>query len=372
MSGYKEIVRPMTELVDSEKGHISARTLLHYAERVPGSLDLLNLLMTGGGRFDDPRLQQFLFGKRVRGVAMVGAGWDKNADAVEGEYQLGFCGTEIGTVTPWMQDGNPQPRQFRSRHPVTGEWAIINRLGFNGEGMYSVARKLRRYQNSQALIGASVGKNKEVPDQYAPVMHAAVVDYLYELADYFALNVSSPNTPGLRALQGKELLRDNVRAVNRAMDAKGRRKSRLIKIAPDLELSAVDDVIQVALDEDFDGIIAANTTVNTDIKAEYGGSWGGKPDGGLSGDDPKFRAMSTRILRHIHRNAPELILIGSGGVKDGPTALEKIQAGATLVQSVGGIWSEGPFLGRNIHIWLADYMSREGVKNISELVGTAA
>lgn len=367
MAGYKEIVRPGVSLVDSEWGHISARRLLQRAQAIPGSLELFNLVLTGGGRFDDPRLHQSLFGKEIRGAVIVGAGWDKNGDAVEGLYQLGFAGVEVGTVTPWPQDGNPQPRQFRV---INREGTVtINRLGFNGEGMYAVGRKLRKYRNSQALIGGSVGKNKEVPDKYAPAMHAAAANYLYNLVDYIALNVSSPNTPGLRALQGKELLRDNAQAINQVMDAKGKRKPRLVKIAPDLEFSAVDDVIEVINDEGFDGIIAANTTINPQVKAKYGGSWGGKPDGGLAGDDPDFRKMSTDIIRHIRRADNKIVILGVGGVKDGPTALEKIQAGATRVQVVSGIWSEGPFVARNIDRWLVNYMMREGVGNISELVG---
>ena len=218
-------------------------------------------------------------------------------------------------------------------------------------------------------IGISLGKNKEVSAQDAPEAHALVTECLYDYAAYFAINVSSPNTPGLRALQDKGPLTDIVQAVNATMDSRGGRKPLFVKIAPELSTEAVNDVISVVLEHGLTGIIATNTTISEELKAGYGERWRHEA-GGLSGDDSGYRAMATAKVAHIYRETQgRIVIIGCGGVKDAATALEKIKAGATLVQVVTGIRGEGTTLPGRINRGLAAYMEKEGVRHITELVG---
>ncbi len=228
---------------------------------------------------------------------------------------------------------------------------------------------MHEYKGTGIPVGISLGKNREVPAKDAPQAHAVVAERLYEHAAYFAINVSSPNTPGLRALQDKGPLADIVQAVNAVMESMGGRKPLFVKIAPELSLEAVDDVIGVVLDHGLSGIIATNTTTDPEIKAIYGERWRTQ-DGGVSGDDPTFRAMATAKVAHIYRTTKGTItIIGVGGVKDAPTALEKIKAGATVVQVVTGIRGEGTTVAGRINRGIAAYMENEGVHTIRELVG---
>ncbi len=216
-------------------------------------------------------------------------------------------------------------------------------------------------------IGISVGKNKEVPAADAPQAHATVAERMYERGAYFAMNVSSPNTPGLRALQDKKPLTDIVQAVNGTMDRMGGRKPVFVKIAPELLAGAIDDVIEVVLENGLTGIIATNTTINPDLKAKYGEHWRNEA-GGLSGDDPDYRRMATEQVAHIYRQTQGKIeIIGVGGVKDAQTALEKMKAGAKVVQVVTGIRGEGTALPGRINRGLVEFLEKEGVKNIHEL-----
>ena len=246
----------------------------------------------------------------------------------------------------------------------------LNRLGFNSPGMEAVAHNLERYRGSGIPIGISLGKNKEVSVQDAPEAHAMVTEKLYEHAAYFAINVSSPNTPGLRALQDKKPLTDIVQAVNGAMDRMGGRKPLFVKIAPELSTEAVDDVIRVVLDNNLTGIIATNTTTNQDIKAKYGERWRNEA-GGVSGNDADYRKMATEKIAYIYRETQgRMEIIGVGGVNNAQTALEKIKAGAKIVQVVTGIRGEGTALPGRINRGIVDFMKKEGVNNIYELVGT--
>ncbi len=235
--------------------------------------------------------------------------------------------------------------------------------------MEVVAHNLERYKGSGIPIGISLGKNKAVDAKDAPAAHALVARRLYADAAYFAINVSSPNTPGLRELQGKAPLTEIVQAVNAAMDEMGGRKPLFVKIDPELTDEAVDGVIQVVVDNHLAGIIATNSTINQDIKAKYGEKWRNEA-GGLSGDDADFRAMATAKVAHIYRETRGSIdIIGVGGVKDAQTALEKIKAGAKAIQVVTGIRGEGTTLPGRINRGIVDYMEKVGVKTIGELVG---
>lgn len=359
---YKGPINFAIKRVDSERGHVMTRELLHLSETNPLTLKILEQFSYGRKRFSDPRLNVVVGGVTFDNPVLVGAGWDKAGRAVRALHRLGFAGVEVGSVLENPQAGNDKPRQFVKERGVA-----LNRLGFNSPGMEVVKENLKRYWSDEIPIGISIGNNKEVPAENAPIAHGFVAYYLYDQADYFVINVSSPNTPGLRELQDKGPLTDIVRAVNHAMDVRGTRKPLFVKIAPDLTNEAVDDVIEVVIDNELTGIIATNTTTSPEIKAKHG--WGSEA-GGLSGDDPDFRRMATEKVRHIYKEAGDrLTIIGIGGIKDAPTALDKISAGARMIQVVTGIRGEGPTVAGRITRGLVDFMEREGIKNIGDLVG---
>ncbi|KKR81100.1 MAG: Dihydroorotate dehydrogenase [Candidatus Daviesbacteria bacterium GW2011_GWA1_41_61] len=372
---YKEVVGPALDfldrhgILDSEDAHNLVKSGLHVAESHPLTLALLERFFAYRGiRFTDPRLKVCVGGLELESPVMVGAGWDKEGKCVRGLWQLGASTVTVGTVPEHPQYGNPRKRQF-----ILAPGVALNRLGFNSPGMMAVDRNLERYQGSGIPIGVSLGKNKDVPVEDTSRAHAVVAKQLYHHAAYFEINVSSPNTPGLRQLQNKGPLTDIVQAVNQTMDEMGGRKPLAIKVVPDLTFQAVDDVIQVAIDNHVPIIIAANTTVNTDIKAKYGERWRSEA-GGLSGDDPDFRRMSDRIIAHIFRQAgQQLDIIGVGGIKDDWTAMEKIMVGAKAVQVVTGLRGEGLSLPGSITRGLVNWINlRRDVKTINDFVGVSA
>ncbi|MDQ3856614.1 MAG: quinone-dependent dihydroorotate dehydrogenase [Chloroflexota bacterium] len=361
---YKAAVSPLLDRLDSETWHERARHALHYAEHSRGLLRLLEHLASPGGRFVDRRLAVELDGIQLENPVLVGAGWDKSGIAVRGLYALGFSGVEVGSVLEAAQPGNPGPRQW-----MVAPGVALNRLGFNSPGVEAVARNLERYRGTGIPIGISLGKNRSVPPSAAPEAHAAVASRLYDYAAYFAINVSSPNTPGLRALQDKRPLGEIVAAVNEAMDARDDRKPVFVKVAPELSDHAILDVIEVVADHGLSGIIATNSTDDPELKARYGERWRHEP-GGLSGDDRRYRALSTAKVARIYAETRGRIqIIGVGGVKDAPTALEKLQAGATAVQVVTAIRGEGIAVASRINRGLAAWLDREGVGCLSEVVG---
>ncbi len=361
---YKEIIDPILMKLNSEAWHTRAREALHLAEATPMTLKLLELFADRHQRFADERLHICSCGIEFENPVIVGAGWDKAGRAIRALYTLGFAGVEVGTVVAHPQEGNPKPRQFMLAPGVT-----LNRLGFNSPGMQAVAQNLARYKASGIPIGISLGKNRDVEAKDAPLAHALVAEKLYAHATYFAINVSSPNTPGLRALQDKGPLTDIVQAVNETMERLGGRKPLLVKIAPELSPEAVNDVIEVVLDNGLSGIIATNTTISPEIKAAYGERWRNEA-GGVSGDDPAYRAMATEKIAHIYRETQgKIAIMGVGGVKDAASALEKIRAGAQIVQVVTGIRGEGTAIAGKINRGIVAYMEREGVKSIKELIG---
>ena len=364
---YKKFVSPILDRFgpeSSESMHVAAREALHLAEKSYVGLRAIEIIACGGERFVDPRLEIVFADIEFENPLIVGAGWDKAGRAVRGLVAMGFAGVEVGSVLEYPQDGNPKPRQF-----MIDDGVCINRLGFNSPGMTVVWDNLCRYIESTIPIGISVGINKDVSQEEAPSAHARVVLSLYGHASYFVANVSSPNTPGLQKLQAREPLIDIVQAMQAKMDECGGRKPLFVKISPDLTPTAVDDVIRVVMDNGLAGIIASNTTINSDIKAAHGKRWANKA-GGLSGDDAEFRKMSTEQIKHIYRETGgELAIIGVGGVKDAITAREKIEAGASAIQVVTAIRGEGPRVATKILHGLVWYMEKEGIMNISELVG---
>jgi dihydroorotate dehydrogenase len=357
MDTYVNPFNPPDDDLQPEDRIQRSRAELRAAEDDPA---LLSRLTGGMDRVDDPRLHTTVAGITLENPLIAAAGWDKFGDAVKGLHLLGFAAVEVGTVSAEPQDGNPQPRHF-----LPGPGVMLNRYGFNTPGMDVIADKLERYRGGDTPMGISLGKNKHVPDDQAPEAYARVARRMLPYAAWFAINVSSPNTPGLRGLQDKGPLTEIVKAVRAVSDT----VPVFVKIAPDMTLSAVDDVIHVVVDADLAGIIAVNTTSNGDIKAAYGEHWR-EEMGGLSGDNAEYRRMATEMIRHIRTQAgPKMAIMGAGGVKDTDTAIEKLRAGANCLQVMTAIQTVGPRLPALINRGLLDYMEENGVTNISELVG---
>jgi len=311
----------------------------------------------------DPALAQSLWGLEFPNPIGLAAGFDKDSQAFSGLLALGFGFVEVGTVTPRPQPGNPRPRLFRLRQDA----ALINRLGFNNQGADAAVRRLERRDRAKGIVGVNIGQNKDAAEPLAD--YAAGARRLGPLADYVVINVSSPNTPGLRGLQEKGPLTELIAGVRGAWadlppDAV---PPLLIKIAPDLDERAVDDICSVALAGGVQGLIVSNTTVSRPPSLVSGHA---QETGGLSGA-PLFD-MSTRLLGDVHRRTGgRLPLIGVGGVRDGATAYAKIKAGASLVQLYTAFTYEGPGLIYRIGVDLAARLRADGFSSIGAAVGSA-
>lgn len=359
MEFYRGVVSPILDRLPSEEMHVLARDTLDLAEKIPGGVKMLEQFAYGRQRFSDERLRTIVGGVKFDNPVMVGAGWDKKGVAVQALWTLGFSGVEVGSVLRDPQPGKPKPRQFY--HP---RGTALNRLGFNSSGMDAVYDNVQRYYSLGIPYGISLGQNKEVESKDAPAAHAVVARRFMNNAYWFTINVSSPNTPGLRELQDKGPLTDIVQAVKESTLS---RQPIFVKIAPDLTYGAIDDVIEVVVDNHLAGIIATNTTVDESLKARYG--WRGEA-GGLSGNDPDYRDRVTQIIAHIYRQAGDkLDIIGIGGVNSWLTAIEKIGAGAKAVQVVTAIREVGTTLPGRINRGLVEIMEIDGAKSISEYIG---
>ena len=296
---------------------------------------------------------------------MVGAGWDKKGRSVDGLYALGFSGTEVGSVLVHPQAGNPKPRLFIDKSTKS---VGLNRLGFNSDGMEAVAQNLSD-QHRDGITGISLGKNKLTPDEDAPWAHAAVAARLYDFADYFVINVASPNTPGLRALlENRESLTNIITAVQEAIETKGD-KPLFVKTTVDLALEDLDEVLAVCIELGVNGIIDTNTTVEKSIKERYG--LAGQM-GGVSGNDDEFRTKATERMRYITRQTrgSGLQRIGVGGINDSDSALERMRAGAQVVQVVTAIRQHKARIARSINLGILERMDRDGVSQIGDYIDT--
>jgi dihydroorotate dehydrogenase len=309
----------------------------------------------------DPRLAIDLFGLHFPNPLGLAAGFDKDAEAPDTMARFGFGFVECGTVTPRPQSGNPRPRLFR----LEEDGAVINRMGFNNRGMAAAARNLARRRSGNrggGIVGINIGANKDSTDRIADYLQAFAV--LAPLADYVAVNVSSPNTPGLRGLQDREAL---TRLLGTLAEARARTKSvpLLLKIAPDLDPPALDDIAQAALAARIDGLIISNTTVaRPALKSSQA-----REAGGLSGA-PLF-APSTAILKAMRaRLGARLVLIGVGGISSGAEAYAKVRAGASLLQLYTGLVYRGPGLVARINRELAECLSRDGFARLADAVGS--
>ncbi len=333
------ILRPLLFSLPPETAH---RRMVGLLRTLSGTLlgrSFLRTLFAGDDHGGGRELSGIEFPDRV-GLA---AGFDKNAEAVRAMEALGFGFMEVGTVTPLPQKGNPPPRIFRLRE----DRALINRLGFNNDGVEKVADRLRRVKERRIVVGGNIGKNKDTPNERAVADYEACFRTLFDLVDYFVVNVSSPNTPGLRGLQEKGALRpilDRLQGMDIQMAAP---KPLFIKIAPDLDAPALDGVIDTALESGVAGIVATNTTQDRPALKTSQDRLERIGDGGLSGAPLADR--STGMIRYIEeRSGGALPVIGVGGIDSPERAREKVRAGADLIQLYTGFIYEGPCLIRRI------------------------
>ncbi|MBZ9627968.1 quinone-dependent dihydroorotate dehydrogenase [Psychroflexus sp. CAK1W] len=339
---YKQILRPLLFQFDPEAVHHFSFSSLKLAHRFPGVSQLLRKMFT----FEDKRLEREVFGLKFKNPVGLAAGFDKNAELYKELSNLGFGFIEIGTVTPKAQAGNPKKRLFRLKE----DSAIINRMGFNNEGVDEAVKRLKK--NTNVLIGGNIGKNKITPNEEAVNDYDYNFEALFDYVDYFVVNVSSPNTPNLRALQDKEPLTRLLSHLQNKNQKKSKPKPVLLKIAPDLTDSQLLDIIEIVDDTKIAGVIATNTTISREGLT----SENKEETGGLSGKP--LTKSSTKVIRFLSEKSNKAFpIIGVGGIMTPEDALEKLEAGASLVQLYTGFVYEGPGLVKAINQAILDKMS---------------
>jgi dihydroorotate dehydrogenase len=341
---FYPMLRPLVFAMDAERAH---RMTIAALKLLPGR----------SGPVADSRLETEVAGLRFPNPVGLAAGFDKNAEVYRQILELGFGSAEVGTITPRPQEGNPKPRLFR----LAEDRAVINRMGFNNEGLDAAAKRLAGRRRGRGIVGVNVGANKDSADRIAD--YAAGVRAMAPLADYLTINISSPNTPGLRALQDRAALDELLAAVFEARGPEG--PPLFLKVAPDLERADIDDIAQVALARRLDALIVSNTTISRpELRSRYAGE-----AGGLSGAPLKELALER--LRDFRRaTGGAMPLVAAGGIENGVDAFARIRAGASLVQLYSGLVYQGPVLARAIASELKGLLRRQGFANVAEAVGT--
>lgn len=340
---YKRLVLPLLFRFDAEAVHHFATSALKLILSVPGMRGLARSLYT----VNDPRLRRTVFGIDFPNPVGMAAGFDKNAELVPELNALGFGFIEIGTVTPRPQPGNPQPRLFR----LKADGGLINRMGFNNKGAGPAAGRLRN-RPAGLIVGGNIGKNKDTPNENALDDYLISFRELFDVVDYFVVNVSSPNTPGLRDLQEREPLTRLLQALqgeNQTIATRSRvsPKPILLKIAPDLTNSQLDDIIAIVVETRIAGVIATNTTISREGLHTPANTVAEMGAGGVSGRPVRERA--TEVIRYLHQQSGGAFpIIGVGGIFTAQDALEKLRAGASLVQVYTGFIYEGPGMAKRI------------------------
>ncbi|NER12229.1 quinone-dependent dihydroorotate dehydrogenase [Leptobacterium flavescens] len=333
---YKFLIRPIFFLFDPEAIHHFTFSLIRFLFKIPG----LSLIFKKTYTVEDKRLERELFGLKFRNPVGLAAGFDKDAKLFNELSSFGFGFVEIGTLTPKPQPGNPKQRLFR----LKADQAIINRMGFNNGGVEEAAIRLKK--NKGVLIGGNIGKNKVTANEDAVKDYELCFDALFDLVDYFVVNVSSPNTPNLRELQDKEPLTELLLSLQKRNNTKEHPKPILLKIAPDLSEEQLTDIIDIVSETKIAGVIATNTTISREgldspcyLAAEQGGL-SGKP----------LTTRSTEVIRFLAEKSNKAFpIIGVGGIHSAQDALEKLEAGADLVQIYTGFIYEGPALIKSIN-----------------------
>ncbi len=336
---YKTIVRPLLFKFYAEDVHSFVRICLRWFFYLPGAHWLAKQIFV----INDTRLEREVFGLKFSNPVGIAAGFDKNANMFNELSELGFGHIEIGTVTPKAQAGNPKPRLFR----LPKDKALINRMGFNNDGISAAVENLKK-RKTKAVIGANLGKNTLTPNEKALDDYVAVFDGLYDYADYFVVNVSCPNISDLHELQDQEYLEAILDAVMTKNRAKPKMKPVLLKVSPDLNLRQLDEVISVVYKTGIHGLIATNTSIRRDGLKTDKEKLQKIANGGLSGKPIGNR--STQIIKYLNEKSNgEIPIIAVGGIFTAEDALEKLYAGASLVQVYTGFIYEGPFLAKRIN-----------------------
>lgn len=336
---YKLLIRPVLFLFDPEKVHHFTFNILRIKGSIPGFKSLVSLLFS----YKNPKLERTLFGITFKNPVGLAAGFDKDAKLIDELSTFGFGFIEIGTLTPKAQPGNEKPRLFR----LPQDQAIINRMGFNNGGVAEAVERLKK-RSSSVIVGGNIGKNKITPNENAFDDYAKCFEALYEHVDYFVINVSSPNTPGLRELQEKEPLRKLLSYVKSLSKAKPTPKPILLKIAPDLTTSQLDDVIEILKETQTDGIIATNTTISRDGLITSSETVQKIGAGGLSGKPLTKR--STEVISYLRKQlGAGYPIIAVGGIMSPQDAIDKLNAGADLIQLYTGFIYEGPSIVKRIN-----------------------
>ena len=332
---YKTILKPLLFNVDPERAHHLTVSLFRTALKVPFAASIFNGLYG----FQSPKLERKVFGLKFKNPVGLAAGFDKDGKYHKEMSKLGFGFIEIGTVTPLPQGGNPQPRLFRLKQ----DEALINRMGFNNDGVDAMVERLKSHRPKDVVLGGNIGKNKVTPNEKAIDDYVICFNKLHDYVDYFVVNVSSPNTPGLRDLQDKEPLTKILSKLMSLNMEKANRKPILLKIAPDLTDSQLDDIIDIVADTKIDGVVATNTTIDRSGLTTPTSAVEQIGNGGLSGRPLQKRA--TEVIKYLHvKSNGAFPIIGVGGIDSAKAAQEKIEAGASLVQIYSGMVYQGPTL----------------------------
>lgn len=338
-SMYKSIIRPLLFLIDPERVHYLVFRILKTLGAVPG----VSSVMRGIFVFEHPKLHREVLGMRFPNPVGLAAGFDKDAKLVDELAALGFGFIEIGTLTPKSQPGNDKPRLFR----LPKDQALINRMGFNNGGVSAAAERLNT-RRSNVIVGGNIGKNKVTPNESAFDDYTFCINALYEQVDYFVVNVSSPNTPGLRELQEKEPLTKLLKYVIELSRAKPKYKPVLLKIAPDLTTEQLHDIIEILKNTGTDGVIATNTTISRDGLITPKSTLDAIGNGGLSG--APLHARAVEVIRVLRQGlGDEYPIIAVGGIMNEAQGLAMLKAGATLIQLYTGFIYEGPGLIKKIN-----------------------
>ncbi|WP_281637525.1 quinone-dependent dihydroorotate dehydrogenase [Flavobacterium marginilacus] len=331
---YKIFIRPILFCFDPEEVHYFTFSLIRMVSKIPGIPSLLRFLY----QVNDQRLETEVFGLKFKNPVGLAAGFDKDASLYNELSNFGFGSIEIGTLTPKAQPGNEKKRLFRLKEDA----AIINRMGFNNGGVIEAVERLKK--NKGVLIGGNIGKNKVTPNEEATSDYEICFDALFDHVDYFVVNVSSPNTPNLRELQEKEPLTQLLQTLQNKNLAKPKQKPILLKIAPDLTDEQLLDIIDIVKETKIAGVIATNTT----ISRKGLNSCSQTETGGLSGKP--LASRSTEVIRFLSEKSNRAFpIIGVGGIHSAEDALEKLEAGASLLQLYTGFIYEGPALVKEIN-----------------------
>jgi dihydroorotate dehydrogenase len=334
-----KLIRSVLFLFDPEKIHYFTAWLIRTTLSIPG----MKTLWTKRFRLEDSRLKTKVFGIEFDNPVGLAAGFDKNASMFNDLAYCGFGFIEIGTVTPLGQPGNEKPRLYRLKEDA----GIINRMGFNNDGVDNALKNLK-IKKTKLIIGGNIGKNKSTPNEEATQDYIKSFNALFDVVDYFVVNVSSPNTPNLRALQEREPLTELLKSLQLENAKQAERKPILLKIAPDLTDAQLDDIIEIVQEVRLDGVIATNTTISRDGLKTSNDRIESIGAGGLSGKP--VRARSTEVIRYLATKSNKAFpIVGVGGIHSAEDALEKMDAGADLVQLYTGFVYEGPKLVKDIN-----------------------